>query len=70
MYDSGKTLNKPSIEVAESNEGMGITWSLGYWPLFYGTHFARVHVQAFQGHQQCEVFGGCVMKLTLSWLNL
>jgi hypothetical protein len=46
MYDSGETLSEPSIEVAEFNEGSHTMWSLGYWPSFYGSDFASVHIQA------------------------
>jgi hypothetical protein len=40
MYDSGNTLNEPLVEIAESNEGIDIAWSLWYWSLFYGTDCA------------------------------
>jgi hypothetical protein len=40
MYNSGKSLNEPLMEVAESNEGLDITLPLGYWLLFYSTDLA------------------------------
>jgi hypothetical protein len=40
MYDVGKTLNQPSVEIAESNEGSEITEPLGYWLSLHGTDFA------------------------------
>jgi hypothetical protein len=43
MFNSGKTLYDPSIEIAESNEGVDITNSLGYWLLLHGTGFVWVH---------------------------
>src|SRR4051794_9740289 len=69
-HNCGVSLNKASVEVCQSKEGLYFLDSLGLRPLKYRLYFGFVHLSSFWSEGVSQEVDCCDVKFTFLWLDV
>ncbi|KIM50751.1 hypothetical protein SCLCIDRAFT_144710, partial [Scleroderma citrinum Foug A] len=65
----GVVVDKMTVEVCESEEGLDVLNFLQFWPIGNGLNFLCGHGESVGRETETEVLGGGGMELTFLWLG-
>lgn len=66
----GVIVDKSSVEIGETKEGLNLLECSGGWPSVNGSGFGAVHGNTFGGYDEPEVFGAGGVELALFGLDV